>query len=321
LSAREDDFEQKIAALTGGGLYACLIETIQVNVGLLCNQECVHCHLGASPARTETMDWPIMEAILTTANQGDRPFIDITGGAPELNPHLCRFIEALRKDALRVQVRTNLTALLEAGQEKTATFFRDHRVQLVASLPCYSEREVRAQRGEGAFERSIQALRQLNSLGYGIDPALALNLVYNPGGPFLPPERSALEAEYRHQLDVQFGVFFTHLLTLTNMPVGRFRRNLNRKGQEEKYLGLLYDSFNERTIEKLMCRNQICVAWDGRLFDCDFNLALGQAVDHGAPDHIRDFNHKALSTRRIVTGPHCFGCTAGSGSSCGGALL
>jgi radical SAM/Cys-rich protein len=321
LIPREDDFEKRIAALTGEGLHARLIETIQVNVGLLCNQECVHCHLSASPARSEKMDWPIMESILMVANQVSRPFIDITGGAPELNPHLCRFIKTLRKGALRVQVRTNLTALLGAGQEKMAAFFKDHQVQLVASLPCYSERGVRDQRGEGTFERSIQALRKLNNLGYGIDPALPLNLVYNPGGPFLPPEQSALEAEYRHQLDMQCGVTFTHLLTLSNMPIGRFWESLRRQGQEKKYLQLLYDSFNERTIEGLMCRHQICVAWDGRLFDCDFNLALGQAVNHGAPDHIRNFDHGALSTRRILTGPHCFGCTAGSGSSCEGTLL
>ncbi len=317
---REDDFEKRIAALTGGGLHAKLIETIQVNVGLLCNQECVHCHLSASPGRSEIMDWPILESILRVA-EAARPFIDITGGAPELNPHLCRFIEGLRKGALRVQVRTNLTALLGAGPEKMAAFFKDHQVKLVASLPCYSEGEVRAQRGEGTFERSVQALRELNSLGYGIDPALPLNLVYNPGGPFLPPEQSALEAEYRHQLDMQFGITFTHLLTLTNMPIGRFWENLRRQGQEKKYLHLLYDSLNERTIEGLMCRNRICVAWDGRLFDCDFNLALGKAVNHGAPDHIRNFDHDALSTRRIRTGCHCFGCTAGSGSSCEGTLL
>ncbi|MDH7500004.1 MAG: arsenosugar biosynthesis radical SAM protein ArsS [candidate division NC10 bacterium] len=316
-----NDFEKRMEATTGGGLQAVGIETLQVNVGFLCNQQCLHCHLNASPRRTEMMEWPTMELILQAAKQVGRPLIDITGGAPELNPHLRRFLEALSRDCHRIQVRTNLTALLEAEGGIFPALFRDHQVQLVASLPCYTEEKVRDQRGIGVYEKSIQALGYLNSLGYGIDPSLPLNLVYNPEGAFLPPEQSALEDDYRRELGERFGIQFSHLLTLTNMPIGRFLAQLRKEGQEQEYLDLLQSSFNEQTIDRLMCRHQISVAWDGRLFDCDFNLALGQTVDHGAPDHIRNFDLQALSRRRIVTGHHCFACTAGHGSSCEGSLL
>jgi len=316
-----NDFERRIEATAGGRLQALGIETLQVNVGFLCNQQCLHCHLDASPRRTEMMEWPTMEMILQAARQAGRPLIDITGGAPELNPHLRAFLEALCQDHHRVQVRTNLTALLEAEGGIFPAFFRAHRIQLVASLPCYTEEKVRGQRGIGVYEKSIEALRRLNGLGYGVDPSLPLNLVYNPEGAFLPPEQPALEADYRRELDERFGIRFSHLLTLTNMPIGRFRTELRRQNREREYLELLRSSFNEQTIDRLMCRHQICVAWDGRLFDCDFNLALRQTVNHGAPDHIRNFDIQALSRRRIVTGLHCFACTAGHGSSCEGSLL
>jgi len=219
-----------------------------------------------------------------------------------------------------VQVRTNLTVLLEPGMETLPEWLREHQVQLVASLPCYLEQNVRAQRGERTYEKSIEAIKRLNALGYGSDPRLPLNLVYNPGGPFLPPEQSTLEADYRRELGSRFDITFSHLLTITNVPIGRFRAELRRQNQEQEYLQLLRAAFNPLTVEGLMCRHQISVGWDGTLFDCDFNLALGYAVDHGAPDHIRSFDPDALKTRRIVTGEHCFSCTAGHGSSCGGAL-
>jgi radical SAM/Cys-rich protein len=205
--------------------------------------------------------------------------------------------------------------------EKIPEFFREHSVRLVASLPCYLEENVCAQRGNDVYEKSIMAIRQLNTLGYGNDPELPLSLVYNPGGPFLSPPQSALEEDYRRQLGERFGISFTHLLTITNMPLGRFRAHLSHMGQETNYLALLRNSFNPDTLPGLMCRHQISIGWDGTLYDCDFNLALGLPVNHGAPDHIKRFKLEDLTIRRIVTGEHCFGCTAGAGSSCGGALV
>ena len=316
-----NDFEKAIEEITGDGLQSIEIEIIQVNVGLRCNQQCKHCHVLASPGRHETMDWPIMESIIEAAQRIKCRTIDITGGAPELNPYLRPFIEALRRMEYRVQLRTNLTVLAEPSMETLPEWLRDHRVQLVASMPCYLEENVRAQRGEGVYEKSMTAIRQLNSLGYGTDPDLTLDLVYNPGGPFLPPEQLELEADYRRELNARFGITFTRLLTITNIPIGRFQEELRRQNKEKEYLRLLQDSFNPQTLDGLMCRRQISVGWDGTLFDCDFNLALGCAVNHGAPDHIRSFEPQALRKRRIVTGVHCFGCTAGAGSSCGGALV
>jgi len=266
------------------------------------------------------MDWPIMEGVLDAAKETRCQQVDITGGAPELNPHFRRFVTALRQEGFCVQVRTNLTVLLEAGMEGMPEFFRAHEIHLVASMPCYLEENVRAQRGEGVYEKSVTALRRLNALGYGSEPSLPLNLVYNPGGPFLPPLQSALEADYRQQLGQRFGIVFTRLLTITNMPLGRFRAELSRRNEEQTYLQLLRRSFNPQTVESLMCRTQISVGWDGTLYDCDFNLALGLPVDHGAPSHIQAFRSSELKRRRIVTGEHCFGCTAGFGSSCAGAL-
>ena len=313
-------FEDRIGEFMGGGLTGVGIKTLQVNVGLRCNQACHHCHVEASPQRRETMDWPIMEGVLDAAKETRCQKVDITGGAPELNPHFRRFVTALRQEGFCVQVRTNLTVLLEEGMEGMPQFFRAHEIHLVASMPCYLEENVRAQRGGGVYEKSVGALRRLNALGYGSEPSLPLNLVYNPGGPFLPPLQSALEADYRQQLGQRFGIVFTRLLTITNMPLGRFRAELSRRNEEQTYLQLLRRSFNPQTVESLMCRTQISVGWDGTLYDCDFNLALGLPVDHGAPSHIQAFRSSELKRRRIVTGEHCFGCTAGFGSSCAGAL-
>jgi len=316
-----NNFEKQIAEVGSEGLHSLKVKTLQVNLGRQCNQKCNHCHLEASPQRKETMEWPTMELILEAARSLRCQLVDLTGGAPELNPSFRRFIAALRQEGLSVQVRTNLTVLLEPDMNTLPEFLRDHRVQLVASMPCYLEENVSAQRGKGVYEKSIQAIKRLNGLGYGHESSLSLNLVYNPGGPFLPPSQPALEEDYRRELNKRFGIRFTRLLTITNMPLGRFRKELNRQNQEENYLELLRKSFNPLTLQGLMCRHQITVGWDGTLYDCDFNAALGLAVNHGAPDHIRFFNAENLWTRRIVTGEHCFGCTAGSGSSCGGALV
>jgi radical SAM/Cys-rich protein len=247
--------------------------------------------------------------------------VDITGGAPELNPHFRKFVEALHKDGHTVQVRTNLTALLEPGMEDLPEFFKRNGVHLVASMPCYLEENVTAQRGEGVYEKSVQMIRRLNELGYGKEPELPLFLVYNPGGPFLPPDQSQLEADYKRELFQRFGIHFTHLYTITNMPIGRFWEELKKESKDNEYMQVLLEGFNRQTVEELMCRNQICVAWDGTLYDCDFNIALKMPVSQGVPRNIKDFSPKKLTKRKIVTGTHCFGCTAGLGSSCGGSLL
>ncbi len=315
-----NEFEKQIAGFTGSGLHSFGIESLQVNIGLLCNQQCRHCHLEASPRRREMMEWPTMQMVLEAAGAVGCKLVDITGGAPELNPNFCRFVKALRDVGQWVQVRTNLTVLLEPGMEDMPEFFKGHNVQIVASLPCYLEENVRTQRGAGVYEKSIEALKRLNALGYGLDPGLALDLIYNPGGPFLPPDQAALEADYRRELGKRFGIVFSRLLTITNMPLGNFWKGLpGRKAQQ--YLQLLREAFNPQTLESLMCRRQLSVGWNGKLYDCDFNLALGYPVNHGASEYLERLEPSAHARRQIVTGNHCFGCTAGSGSSCGGALL
>lgn len=314
--ANMNDFEKKIAAHLGEeGLFSDTIETLQVNIGLRCNQHCVHCHVESSPERQETMEWPVMELILQATEASHCRLVDITGGAPELNPSFRRFVTALRKKGCLVQVRTNLTVLIAPSMEDLAVFFKEKKVRLLASLPCYTKENVCAQRGQGVFEPSIEAIRRLNALGYGLEPSLPLNLVYNPGGPFLPSSQLSLEKDYRRELAERFGIAFTHLLTITNMPLGRFQKELVRQGQMGHYMKLLRESFNPATVPGLMCRRQVSVGWDGTLFDCDFNLAVGLPVNHGAPDHIQAFNQAELQNRRIMTGEHCFGCTANAGSS------
>jgi len=314
-------FEEEVARVVGEDLVSIDLDILQVNLGLRCNQACRHCHVNASPRRTEQMERPIMDRVVKVARENRCKQVDVTGGAPELHPEFRWFVRVLREEGHDVQVRTNLTVLLEPGMEDLPEFFREHRVRLVASMPCYLEENVHAQRGKDVYERSVSVLRRLNGLGYGNDPDLPLKIVYNPGGSFLPPVQAALEEDYRRELSERFGIAFTGLITIINMPIGRFLDDLRSRNEEEVYRRLLRESFNPDTIEALMCRHQISVGWDGRLFDCDFNLALGLPVNHGAPNHIMDFDPSVLFRRRIVTGMHCFGCTAGSGSSCGGALV
>ena len=315
-----NEFNKKIKDVTGDGLSESSLETLQVNIGLRCNQECRHCHLVASPSRKEMMTWQTMTKVLNAAASFPFKLIDVTGGAPELNPSFIKFVTVLRTKGYPVQVRTNLTVLHDIGVKRMAQFFADHAIHLIASFPCYLEEEVRLQRGEKVFEKSIEALKVLNDVGYGKD-SLVLSLMFNPLEPVLPPEQTTLEKEYRHELLDNYGIRFSRLLTLTNMPIGRFLQNLKNTHQEQAYRKLLQDSFNPVTVDRLMCRSQIEVGWDGTLYDCDFNLALGLPVHSSAPSHIKDFDPTALSSRKIVTGNHCFGCTAGHGSSCGGALL
>jgi radical SAM/Cys-rich protein len=315
-----NEFDKKIQDISGNVLYESPLGTLQVNIGLRCNQECRHCHLVASPSRKEMMTWETMSHVLDAAEAYPFSLIDITGGAPEMNPSFMKFVSALRAKNYPVQVRTNLTVLHDNGAKNMAKFYADHAIQLVASLPCYTEKNVRMQRGEKVFEKSIRVLKMLNDVGYGTD-SLELNLMYNPLEPVLPPEQTTLETDYHRELLNNFGIRFSHLLTLTNMPIGRFLQNLKTTHQEQAYRKLLKDSFNLETVERLMCRSQIEVGWDGTLYDCDFNLALDRPVDSSVPRHIKHFDPVVLSKRKIVTGVHCFGCTAGHGSGCGGALL
>jgi len=315
-----NEFETRIQKDCGLDLYASEIQKIQVNLGLKCNQSCRHCHLACSPQREEMMDWDTMTAVIETARIVQPEMVDITGGSPEIHPFFKKFVKALRNDGNTVQVRTNLTALLEPGLEDIPEFLKENKVHLVASMPCYLEENVRTQRGKGVYEKSAEVLQKLNSLGYGKDHKLPLYLVYNPVGPFLPPNQDQLEEDYKRELFNRFGVHFTHLYTITNMPIGRFWEVLKQQKKDGEYMELLLNGFNCQTVEGLMCRYQICVAWDGTLYDCDFNIALGIPVGKELPKNIKDFALELLSNRRIVTGRHCFGCTAGFGSSCGGAL-
>lgn len=314
-------FDQTVRQYLGQDLTAAEVANVQVNLGLRCNLSCRHCHVEGSPQRAEVMSWTTMEKVLVLAARLPGRQFDLTGGAPELNPDFRRFVVALRRAGHPVQVRTNLTVLFEPGQEDLAEFYRDQQVQLVASLPCYLEQNVAAQRGPRVYERSVAALRRLNALGYGRRPELPLGLVYNPGGPFLPPGQSGLEEDYRRELAERFGIVFSQLLTITNMPIGRFMAELDREAKGAGYRTLLEEAFNPHTVAGLMCRHQLCIAWDGSLADCDFNLALGLGLARGLPRHLDELDPAQLAGRPVVTGEHCFGCTAGCGSSCGGALV
>ncbi|MDT8446271.1 MAG: arsenosugar biosynthesis radical SAM protein ArsS [bacterium] len=290
---------------------------LQINLGLKCNLACVHCHVQAGPKRTEEMSWATMQQLAEWAQDRGIRQVDLTGGSPELHPHIRDFVDALSPKP--VQLRTNLTALLLPEAAGLAQFFAQRKVGLVASLPCYSQRNVDQQRGKGTFEASIDAMRMLNALGYGLNPELPLTLVYNPGKATLPPAQAALEADYHQKLDQDFGVHFTGLSCITNMPIGHFRRRLAAEGKEVEYLGLLADSFNEATLPAIMCRHQIHVSWDGTLHDCDFNYALGLPILKER-NQLGQISLDELASRPIRTGDHCYGCTAGAGSSCGGAL-
>ena len=316
-----NNFDQAVRPILGDELKSEVVQTIQVNLGLLCNLSCRHCHVEATPKRTEVMTWQTMQSVLRLAAKLPQARVDLTGGAPELNPFFRQFVDALCEMGIPSQVRTNLTVFFEAGQADTPEFLASRGVQLVASLPCYLDDNVDSQRGRGVYKRSIAALRRLNALGYGRQKGLPLNLVYNPGGAFLPPEQATLEEAYRRKLKEDFGVDFSRLLTITNMPMGRFLNDLQLDGQAENYKSLLEDNFNHGTLDGLMCRHQICVAWNGSLADCDFNSALGLSLERGLPRHIDELDPAQLQGRAIVTGEHCFGCTAGCGSSCSGALV
>jgi len=297
-------------------------EILQVNIGRLCNQACHHCHVEAGPKRKENMDKRTVDRVIELLeNSRSIQTVDITGGAPELNPHFREFVLAARKNGKRVLDRCNLTVLFEPGQEETARFLAQQQVNVIASLPCYSKDNVEKQRGRGVFGQSIEALTFLNDLGYGKHGSgLELDLVYNPLGAYLPPEQKKLERDYREELKKLFGIEFNRLFTITNMPIKRFLNDLQRSGKLDSYMELLANSFNPRTAEGVMCRNLISVAWNGELHDCDFNQMLEIPLG-GKKRTLWDIS----SFDEIADGPiafsnHCFACTAGAGSSCGGAL-
>ncbi len=260
------------------------------------------------------------EQILAAIQRFKIPTLDITGGAPELNASFRRLVSESRAAGTRVIVRHNLTVMFENGQADLPEFFRDNQVEVVSSLPYFLQAQTDAQRGQGVFDKSIEALRRLNSVGYGVEDSLTLNLVYNPTGAFLPAAQAALETDFKREMKTRYDISFNNLFTITNMPIKRFLDYLRRSGNEERYMQKLLDAFNPATVENLMCRNLISVDWTGKLYDCDFNQMLDLGVEENMPQFIAEFNPEKFSNRRIVTGAHCFGCTAGSGSSCGGAV-
>lgn len=310
------------------------LQTLQVNLGYLCNLSCTHCHVNAGPKRTELMTRETIDQLLLLLQQQNIKVLDVTGGAPEMNPEFKYLVSQARAMGVEVIDRCNLTVLLEPGYEDIAEFLAENQVIVTASLPCYSEQNVSEQRGKGVFEQSIKALQKLNQLGYGKDPNLQLHLVYNPNGTFLPPPQEALQSDYQRELYDNHGIVFNTLLTITNMPISRFGGMLLAKGQYDTYLKLLKDNFSEANLGNVMCKSLISIDWQGFVYDCDFNQMLSWPVelpnstvigsDADTPNqgrfHISNLLNKTTIPKQIKIGEHCYGCTAGQGSSCSGAL-
>ena len=299
-------------------LVSSTVDTLQVNVGKLCNQACKHCHVDASPIRTEIMQRETIDACLKVLRENNIKTLDITGGAPEMIPDFRYFVTQAKKIGAHIIVRHNLTVMFEKGHHDLAEFFAENEVEVVSSLPYFIADKTDAQRGTGVFDKSIEALKLLNKVGYGIEESLKLNLVYNPVGAFLPPEQSAIEADFKRELKNRYDIVFNNLYAITNMPIARFLDWLRRSKNEESYMQKLVNAFNPSTIEGLMCRNIISVDWRGNLHDCDFNQMLEIPVV--SKQTIFDFDFASLKNRDIQTENHCYGCTAGSGSSCGGVV-
>ncbi len=301
-----------------------VLDTLQVNLGYRCNQQCLHCHVNAGPRRKEVMDDATLDAVLAYLAQGQVQTLDLTGGAPELHPRFRELVSAARSRGLRVLDRCNLTVLEEPEQESTAEFLAAQGVDVIASLPCYLEQNVDTQRGDGVFEASLRVLQRLNRLGYGRDADKILALVYNPQGPSLPPSQQALEADYRAQLAQRYGIVFNTLYTLANMPIQRFGSTLLSHGQFDDYMALLQSAHQPANLEQVMCRRLVSVDWRGVLYDCDFNQMLDLPLQRPDGNHgpltIAELARHVLTGHPIVVRGHCYGCTAGQGSSCGGAL-
>ena len=307
-----------IFARTAGQLHALGVDALQLNLGYKCNMSCKHCHLKAGPSRIEQMDASTMDAALKVISDCNIPTLDLTGGAPELNPNFRELVSEAAKMQRRIIVRSNLTIFSEPGMDNPSglpEFYSENKVEVIASLPCYTESGANNARGSGTFSRSISALKKLNSLGYGRDPEKRLHLVYNPSGACLPPSQSVLEASYKKELQTSFGIVFNSLYTFANMPIGRFKEYLILSDNFTQYMEMVKNAFNPSTVDNLMCRHMISVGCDGTLYDCDFNQALGITLDTHRPNHIRDYDHSILSGRKITMGDHCFVCSAGQGST------
>ncbi len=319
---RAPRFADTLRAVGRAALWADRIEILQINLGRLCNMTCAHCHVDAGPERREIMQSATIDACLDVLrNHPQIRTLDLTGGAPEMNPHFRDIVREARRLGQHVIDRCNLTILLAKGFDDLPEFLAVNHVEVVASLPCYLEQNTDLQRGDGAFAGSIEALRRLNDLGYGAEGSgRELTLVYNPVGPVLPPDQVELEKAYRRELAARYGVRFNKLFTITNMPINRFLDQLIQSGQLDRYMQILIDAFNPAAVDGLMCRHTLSIGWDGRLFDCDFNQMLDMDVADGLPHSIHEFEYKQLSQRKIVVGQHCFGCTAGAGSGCQGAI-
>jgi len=299
------------------------VKTLQVNLGYKCNQQCLHCHVDASPRRTEMMSTENINEVIKCLSSGQIETLDITGGAPELHPEFKRLVERAREMGIHVMDRCNLTILNETEQEGLAEFLAAHQVEVIASLPCYSQENVDGQRGKGVFEGSIGGIKKLNELGYAQSSSdLVLNLVYNPTGPFLPPSQAELQADYKNKLQQEFGVQFNNLFTITNMPIKRFGSTLISKGEFDDYMQLLKSSYSEENLQTVMCRDLISIDWQGYCYDCDFNqmLNLPMCLNGKQKTHISELKLEQLENNPIIIADHCYGCTAGQGSSCGGAL-
>jgi radical SAM/Cys-rich protein len=319
---KHDSFKDKLADMGAFPLNASGIQIMQVNVGKMCNQVCRHCHVDAGPDRKEIMTREMMQLCLDILGNSDIETVDLTGGAPELNPHFRWFVTEIRKLKKHIIVRCNLTIILANKRFRDLPdFFKENQIEVVSSLPSFTKDRTDRQRGDGVFEHSITALQMLNKVGYGqADSGLILNLVYNPAGAFLPPSQDALEKEYKDELMTRFTITFNNLFVITNMPISRYLEYLLSTGNYDKYMTKLIGSFNPAAVSNVMCRNTISVGWDGFLYDCDFNQMLDLPVSIETSRHLSSFDASTLSTREIVLKQHCYGCTAGAGSSCGGAV-
>lgn len=297
------------------------LQTVQVNLGYLCNLSCVHCHVNAGPKRTELMSKSTIDAVLDYTVASGAHTLDLTGGAPEMNPHFYDCVREARQRGLQVIDRSNLVILQEPGYEGLASFLAEHQVDVVASLPCYIEDNVDKQRGNGVFQRSLAGIKQLNDLGFGVEGSgLNLDLVFNPQGTNLPPEQQALERDYKTHLLTHYNVVFNQLYTITNMPIQRFGSTLMSKGLFDEYMALLVSSYNADTLDDVMCRHLISIDWQGYIYDCDFNQMLDLSLADQKKVHISQLITDTMAGQTIATRLHCYGCTAGQGSSCGGAL-
>jgi len=316
------DFKNSILSVDESYSRRIILEILQVNLGNMCNQRCIHCHINASPKGDKIMSRRITDDIARFLSQKKGLILDITGGCPELNPNFRYLIEKAKPYIKQIMVRSNLTVLFEPGMEDLPEFYKNNEIKLICSMPCYTKDNVEKQRGNGVFDKSIKALKLLNELGYGKNNGLELDLVYNPGGAFLPGDQTSLENDYKKILYEQYGIVFNRLLTIINAPINRFEQYLKANGNFDEYMKLLMDNFNRDIAGNIMCRNLLNVGWNGIVYDCDFNQALGLALrdNDGKIMEIEDLDPNDLEGRKIILENHCYCCTAGAGSSCAGAL-